>query len=256
MELSAHDIHEKQFHDAWRGYNQEEVDDFLDRVAEQFDLLQRENTAVLTRVRELEQALTTSRETEEMLKKTLVSAQQAAEEAIAKAQKKADALLADAEERAARANEETRQRLSTIDAEIKRKALDADREHTVRRRESDASVERLRAFESDLKRRLKTFLEQQAHALEALTESEAPVSETTRPGASRSPAPPERREGVQEANGTPTVRTSSDQGDVRRVDTPGAPHASGEPLRLDDDDAEVDAPQRRSVRSLFMRDDS
>ncbi len=96
MDLTARDIHEKQFHDAWRGYNQEEVDDFLDKVAEVVDLLQRENVAVLGRVRELEQALTTSRETEEMLKKTLVSAQQAAEEAIAKAQKKADAMVAEA----------------------------------------------------------------------------------------------------------------------------------------------------------------
>src|SRR5918997_4154202 len=103
MELSARDIHEKQFHDAWRGYNQEEVDDFLDRVAEVVDVMRRENVAFHNRVRELEQALTTSRETEEMLKKTLVSAQQAAEEAIAKAKEKASALLADAQERAARA---------------------------------------------------------------------------------------------------------------------------------------------------------
>ncbi len=54
MDLTARDIHEKQFHDAWRGYNQEEVDDFLDKVAEVVDLLQRENVAVLGRVRELE----------------------------------------------------------------------------------------------------------------------------------------------------------------------------------------------------------
>ena len=37
MDVSARNIHEKQFHDAWRGYSQEEVDDFLDRVAETLD---------------------------------------------------------------------------------------------------------------------------------------------------------------------------------------------------------------------------
>ena len=245
MELTARDIHEKQFHDAWRGYNQEEVDDFLDRVAESFDLIQRENAAVLGRVRELEQALTTSRETEEMLKKTLVSAQQAAEEAIAKAQQKADALIADAEQRSARAGEEARERLASVDAEIRRKTLEADRSHTARRRELDASIERLRAFESELKRRLETFLEQQTQALEVLTESKAPGS-TPRPAApgSRSPEP---GNGAREDTDTGAVSLNAAEEDGGKDD-------AGEPLRLDDGE-EVGAPHRRSVRNLFLRDD-
>jgi cell division initiation protein len=247
MELSARDIHEKQFHDAWRGYNQEEVDDFLDRVAESFDLIQRENTAVLGRVRELEQALSTSRETEEMLKKTLVSAQQAAEEAIAKAQQKADALLAAAQERSARANDEARQRLASVDAEVRRKALDADREHTVRKRELDSAIERLRAFESDLKRRLTAFLEQQVRSLETLTEAPAPQAE--RGGARRSPTPPEPGNGARE----------TDPGAVQASRGEDAPAEDSRPsqdeaLRLDESE-EVGAPQRRSVRSLFLRDE-
>lgn len=34
MELTARDVAAKTFHDSWRGYDQREVDDFLDRVAE------------------------------------------------------------------------------------------------------------------------------------------------------------------------------------------------------------------------------
>ncbi|CAN5616183.1 hypothetical protein BH24ACT26_BH24ACT26_05680 [soil metagenome] len=252
MELTARDIHEKQFHDAWRGYNQEAVDDFLDRVAETFDLIQRENTAVLARVRELEQALTTSRETEEMLKKTLVSAQQAAEEAIAKAQAKADALVADAEERAARANEETRQRLASLDAEVRRKALDADREHTVRKRALDSSIEQLRSFESDLKRRLGAFLEQQARSLDVLTEAEAPQASDAR-SAPRSPAPPEPGNGKREVT-DPGARSMSESPQGARSKGERDASAESEPLVLDERE-EVGAHPRRSVRSLFMRDE-
>ncbi|HEX3326162.1 MAG TPA: DivIVA domain-containing protein, partial [Actinomycetota bacterium] len=93
MEVTAREIHDKEFHDAWRGYNQEEVDDFLDKIAETLDRLQRENVALQRRLGELDQTVSTSRTTEDMLKQTLVSAQQAAEEAIAKAKAKADKLL-------------------------------------------------------------------------------------------------------------------------------------------------------------------
>jgi cell division initiation protein len=238
MELAARDIHEKQFHDAWRGYNQEEVDDFLDRVAEAFDFTSRENAALHRRVNELEQALTTSRETEEMLKKTLVSAQQAAEEAIAKAKDKASALLADAEERAARANEETRQKLANVDAEIKRRALEADREHQARRRDMDATIERLRSFESELKRRLSAFLEQQTRALGALTQVEAAERQVT----PRPPAPAEANGGESRPGAVSAGARgeAGDEGDDRTVRLP--------------EEAEV-APPRRGVRGLFTRDE-
>ena len=240
MELTARDIHEKQFHDAWRGYNQEEVDDFLDRVAEVFDVTRRENAALQGRVHELEQALTTSRETEEMLKKTLVSAQQAAEEAIAKAQEKANAIVTEAEERATRTNEETRQRLSSTEAEIRRRMLDADREHTVRRRELDASIDRLRSFEHELKTRLETFLQQQVQSLESLTESPPPDTGTdSRPEAERADT---QTPGARRDTAAPAARPE----DARPERSPGA-------VRLDE--PEPAGHQRRGVRGLFARDE-
>ena len=170
MDLSARDIHEKQFHDSWRGYNQEEVDEFLDRIADVLDRLQRENSALNARVTELDHAVSTSRDTEEMLKKTLITAQQAAEEAIASAKAKAEALIQEAEERTRRVHREADEKLQSADAEARRKSLEADREHTIRKREIDASLEKLRRFESDLKRRLTAFLTDQTRGLERLTE--------------------------------------------------------------------------------------
>jgi cell division initiation protein len=168
MEVTAREIHDKEFHDAWRGYNQEEVDDFLDKIAETLDRLQRENIALQRRMNELDQTVSSSRTTEDMLKQTLVSAQQAAEEAIGKAKGKAQQLLSEAEERARRADEETAAKLAEADAEVARRIGEGDRLHEVHRRELDDAIERLKTYETDLKQRLQGFLEGQLKALDTL----------------------------------------------------------------------------------------
>src|SRR5918997_1856979 len=142
MELTPRDIHEKQFRDAWRGYNQEEVDDFLDKVAEAVDNTQRENHSLRARNLELEQALSTTREAEEMLKKTLVTAQRAAEEAISKAKAKAKQLVDEAEKRASGANEEARRIIEEAESNAKRRTLDIECMGQNRRQELDAAIAR------------------------------------------------------------------------------------------------------------------
>jgi cell division initiation protein len=197
MELSARSIQEKQFHDQWRGYNQAEVDDFLDRVAETVDRLTRENADLRSRIAELDQAVAASRDTEEMLKKTLVTAQRAAEEAIAKAKAKAEELVNDAEQRVRQSESEAQERMSTAEADAHRKSSeaeaearrklseaesaarrmlsDAERDSDARRRELEEHISKLRSYESDIKQRLKAFLEQQSRALESLIEVPPPA---------------------------------------------------------------------------------
>ncbi|MGH2747064.1 MAG: DivIVA domain-containing protein [Actinomycetota bacterium] len=244
MDLSARHIHDKQFHDAWRGYNQEEVDDFLDRVAEVLDRVQRENLSLHQRMRELDQTVATSREAEEMLKKTLVTAQQAAEEAIGKAKAKAEQLIGEAEERARRASEETRTRASQAEAEMRRKSTEQERDFATRKREIDSAIERLRAYEQDLRTRLKSFLEQQLRALQTLPEQTPPkvAGPSARgPGAQRgAPHPTPAPEPSESKDAPAESRPTSDRG-------PGV-------VRVED--AEEPAPTtRRSVRGLFWRDE-
>lgn len=172
--ISAREINEKQFHDAWRGYNQEEVDDFLDRVAEAIALLQRENDALRERVSELDEKVESAKTSEEMLKKTLESAQVAAQEAIATAKTKATEIVRDAEERAQRARDELKTRVETAEQEVRERTQQVEREQESRRREIQGSVDRLQAYEGDLKRKLHAFLEQQSAALDIL-EAPAPA---------------------------------------------------------------------------------
>ena len=249
MDITPKDINEKQFGDAWRGYNQEEVDDFLDRVAEAVDNTQRESEAVRGRNLELEQALSTTRDTEEMLKKTLVTAQRAAEEAIAKAKAKADQIVKEAETRARGANEEARKIIEEAQEEANRKSIEIERTGRERRRDLDAAIGRLSSYQSELQQKLKTFLEEQKKTLDSLTETEPPSASGGH------------------ANG------SSGGSGARR---PAAPPAQSEPINRGDDSAarvvHVDAPEdsrvqeldpdgapaghRRGVRGLFFREES
>ncbi len=258
MDVNAGDIHEKQFHDAWRGYNQEEVDDFLDRVAEALDLAQRENQAVSQRVAELEQAVATSREAEEMLKKTLVAAQQAGEEAIAQAKAKAARMVKEAEERLQRARDESQEKTASTDADIRRKVLEANRDHMARRRDLDGSVERLRAYEAELKQRLKTFMEQQLKSLETLADRDPSLS---RPAATASRRHPEVRVTQTPPNSQTARRPAPASGAEQRGGRPESDQPTANEGEADDVvelPAEQDAggPQRRSVRSLLWRGDA
>jgi cell division initiation protein len=265
MELTAREIHEKQFHDAWRGYNQAEVDDFLDRVAEALDRLHRENTDLQQRMGELDQAVAASRDTEEMLKKTLVTAQRAAEEAIANAKTKAEEIITQAEERVRRTETEARDRIVHTENESRRKAAESERDLTSRKRELDERIDKLRGFETDIKKRLKTFLEQQLRALDALTEVETPkfAPPAARPAAPaggarvdpRPQAAPSQRS-AQGAGGSPQQqeperRSAPAQGGVSEPVDEGEPTSIFEPEPEGEEQGEESPHRGRGVRDFF-----
>ena len=273
MEITPREINEKQFRDAWRGYSQEEVDDFLDRIAEVLDRVQRENQTLQTRVKELDQAVSASRDTEEMLKKTLVSAQQAAEEAIATAKAKASELITEAEERARRSIEEATERVQTAEAEARRKTLEAEREHQVKRTELDSNIERLQTLENELKGRIKGFLEQQAHMLQGLDVTEPPPA-VRGPGEGAAPAGASAGETSAEKPAEAAPGTNGSAGEAPSgqgpqaakrdlIDDSSAAAKGGAVVTLPPDassnggaqQAAGVGPGRRGVRGLFWRDE-
>ncbi len=199
MQLTPSDVQDQQFHDAWRGYNQEEVDDFLDRVAETIEQLARENQSMRQRVKELDEKVVSSRHTEDMLKQTLITAQKAAEEAIATAKSKADELIAEAERRSKLAGEEARQRITTAEKEQQTRFASGEREqqtrlaaiekqHADKRKELEESLSKLQAFEAELRLRLKSFLDQQQKALTAMSQANTRPPGVAAPSSTPAPA--------------------------------------------------------------------
>ena len=97
MKLTPLDIRHREFARAMRGYKDLEVDEFLDDIADEFERLFNENIDHKERLETLEEKNEQYKNIEETLKKTLVSAQQQAEELKQNAKKEADLILRDAE---------------------------------------------------------------------------------------------------------------------------------------------------------------
>lgn len=90
MTLTPLDIHNKEFNRAFRGYSEAEVDEFLDLVVKEFEALIRENGELKDRLDDLERTLERYRTIEDSLNKTLLLAQQAAEEVRQSGEKEAE----------------------------------------------------------------------------------------------------------------------------------------------------------------------
>lgn len=97
MKLTPLDIHHKEFRHSLRGYSEEEVDAFLDEVADEFERLFKENIDLNERLEAANERVRGYQSMEATLNNTLVTAQRSAEEIVAKAGTEADTLLRDAE---------------------------------------------------------------------------------------------------------------------------------------------------------------
>ncbi len=100
MKLTPLDIHHKEFTHSLRGYNEAEVDEFLDQVADELERLFKENIDLNERLEATEERVKSYQDMERTLHNTLVSAQKSADEILAKAQHEADVVLKDAEVKA------------------------------------------------------------------------------------------------------------------------------------------------------------
>lgn len=87
------DIQKKEFRHVLRGYSEDEVDAFLDKVAQEFENLIRENQELKEKVTQTEQSVARYREIEEAIKNALVMAQKNTDELRQNAEKEARLLL-------------------------------------------------------------------------------------------------------------------------------------------------------------------
>ncbi|MDR3685686.1 MAG: DivIVA domain-containing protein [Coriobacteriia bacterium] len=120
MKLTALDIHHKEFRHSLRGYSEEEVDGFLDQVADEFDRLFKENIDISEKLEQANERVRGYQSMEATLNNTLVSAQRSAEEIVAKAGVEADAMLRDAEQKSKEIVHNALQKKQTVANELVR----------------------------------------------------------------------------------------------------------------------------------------
>ena len=118
MPLTPLDIHNKEFAKGFRGYDEDEVNEFLDQVIKDYENIIREKKKLEERLNELTDRIGHYNNIEETLNKSIVVAQEAAEEVKRNAQKEAKLIIKEAEKNADRIVNESLSKARKIALEI------------------------------------------------------------------------------------------------------------------------------------------
>jgi DivIVA domain-containing protein len=235
MPLTPEDVQKKQFSTVRfkEGYDEEEVDAFLDEVEAELRRLLAENTS-LGRVAPAPAAQAApaaaapaapaapAEDPSETALRTLLLAQRTADEAIAQARAEAEQVVAQARVRAGSIESEAQQQHAAAMA-----GLQAQRETFERQ------IENLRAFEREYRTRLKAYLEGQLRDLESRTAEPPPVG-----AAPAAPVPPAMPP-PPTATGIPTLAPGASP--LRPVPPAASPFAPAPPM-VEDIDMGSDTP--------------
>ena len=95
--LTPLDIHNKDFKRSFRGYDEDEIDDFLDQVVNDYEKLYRDNDKLKKELALAEKNLEHYSKLEKNLQDTLMVAQKTADEVTTNARKSADEMRINAQ---------------------------------------------------------------------------------------------------------------------------------------------------------------
>ncbi|UTR15171.1 DivIVA domain-containing protein [Salipaludibacillus sp. LMS25] len=102
MPLTPLDIHNKEFARGFRGYDEDEVNEFLDQMIKDYEMVIREKQELYDRVQELEEKLEHFSNIEMTLNKSILVAQETAEDVKRNADKEAKLIIKESEKNADR----------------------------------------------------------------------------------------------------------------------------------------------------------
>ncbi len=132
--LTPLDIENKRFTKTIKGYNVDEVDDFLDQLTIEYEKIYKENSEYKNKFDGLNKELEHYKTVEHTLQSTLLMAQSTAEDIKAMAQKQADQIIADAKKEAQKMVESVNQ----DEVEIRRKTEDLKKQFEVYKAKMEA----------------------------------------------------------------------------------------------------------------------
>ncbi len=118
MSLTPQDVQSQQFNARFRGYDMDEVDEFLERVADEMLTLIQENKQLRERIEGLKRDLSAYREQERSFQKAIISAQQIADEMKEKSEAEAKRVLEQAREEADALLQQAHTEVATVERRL------------------------------------------------------------------------------------------------------------------------------------------
>lgn len=149
MALTPLDIHNKEFKRVFRGYDEDEVNEFLDQIIKEFEILIREKKDLEEKVHLIEEKLAHFNNIEESLSKTIIVAQETADEVKNNAKKEAQLIIKEAEKNADRIINEALAKSRKIAIEVEELKKQASIYRTRFRTLVEAQLEMLQQDEWD-----------------------------------------------------------------------------------------------------------
>ncbi len=220
MAIRPIDVRRKEFKNVFRGYDANQVDDFLDAVADEFERAYTENQRMREEISSLRERLQQFEELEESIRAALVHAEQAANDLRESARREAESLRESARREA---------ELTIREAKTRSHQMLADSSGRVERvQESyEALQEAKRRFANDFRHLLKTYMEM-LDSLEISTAKEIESSlrerlDTESVAVAREAARSEQREDPEEA---PAAGVAAEE--TRRIEPEQLPVAQEE----------------------------
>ena len=114
MKVSPLSIKKQEFNKGMRGYDKEEVRAYLDKLADEFELLQKENETFKKQLDESSERLTEFRKIEKNLQNTLLKAQESSSRSLESTKKQASLIIKEAEIKASQILEKARENANEI----------------------------------------------------------------------------------------------------------------------------------------------
>jgi cell division initiation protein len=118
MPLTPLDIHNKEFKRSLRGYDVDEVNEFLDQVIKDYEAIIRENKDLQNQTATLQERLDHFQNIEDSLSRTIIVAQEAADELKTNSKKEAQLTIREAEKNADRIINESLVKSGRVSLEI------------------------------------------------------------------------------------------------------------------------------------------
>lgn len=164
MALTPLDIQNKTFPTKMRGYNQDEVDDFLDLVVRDYEELTQRNRELEKAVEHSEEKLEYFNELKDALNQSIIVAQDTADKVKTSASKESEVIVTSAQNKADElvANAEKRAHQLTTDAEEKARKILTDATEKARQlaTETEDLKKKTRVFHQRISLMLESQLEQ------------------------------------------------------------------------------------------------
>lgn len=118
MPLSPLDIHNKEFTKSFRGYAEDEVNEFLNQIIKDYEIILRDKKEVEEKLKMMSEQIQHFNNLEDTLQKSIVVAQEAAEELRRNSQKEAKLIVKEAEKNADRIVNEALTKARKVTIEI------------------------------------------------------------------------------------------------------------------------------------------